>query len=90
MTKNMKEKKWFLSSTEYALLNEKFNKKYPNYKGGRIEMHHKDHQYAVAEMQIILPAEMYDKLTDAIQFKEIDFFQFGDIHSELLEENLKK
>ncbi len=33
-----KEKEWFFNIIEESLLNENFNKKYPNYAGGRIEI----------------------------------------------------
>ena len=84
-----KEKIWMFSVVEEMILNEDFNKKHPNMAGGRIEIFHKDEPYDVAEIRFMLPKEIYEPFREALDFKECDYFQLGDVRSEDLEEELK-
>ena len=85
----MKQKKWFFSQVEEALLNQSFSKKHPNYCGGRIEIYHRDEPYDVEEIRLLLPCEIFNAIREAIDFKEVDYFQIGHVHSEELEEFIK-
>lgn len=84
------EKQWFFSVVEETLLNEDFNKKYPDYAGGRIEIWHKDSPYDVEEIRLLLPREIFNKLREALDFQEVDMFQIGEVHSDDLLEFIKK
>lgn len=85
-----KPKKFFFSCVGQALLNERFNKKYPDYDSFRIEIFHKDYQYDIEEVHFILPRKICQKIRDAFEFEEVDFFHIGKIYSEDLEKIVKK
>jgi len=82
------EKEWMFDVVEEAILNEDFIKKYPNMVGGRIEILHKDKQYDVDEIRFMLPEEIYIPFRDALDLKECDYFQLGQVRSEDLKEKL--
>mgnify|MGYP001564866111 FL=1 len=84
------EKKWFFNIIEEAILNQDFEKKHPKNAGGRIEIWHKDEPYDVEEIRLLLPREMFEKIREALDFKEVDYFQIANVHSENLEEKLNK
>lgn len=83
------EKKFMFSVVGEFILNEDFIKKHPDYAGGRIEIWHKDEPYDVEEIRLLLPEKMFLKIRDALDFKEVDVFQIGDVHSEDIEKRLK-
>jgi len=88
-TKRLK-KEFFFSVVEEAIQNEEFIQKHPNFGGGRIEIWHKDEPYDVEEIRLCLPREMFEKVRDALDFQEVDYFQIGRTHSEDILKRLKK
>lgn len=80
-------KKFFFSVVGEAILNPD-----PKYKGlwaGRIEIWHKDYPYDIDEISIVLPQKIFEKLYDAINFKETDYFILRNVYSEELEKRVK-
>jgi len=80
--KKVKKQKLFFSVVEEAILNEDFNKAHPNYAGGRIEIFHESYPYDIEEIRLMLPREMFEIIRDAIELKDIDYFQIGNVHSD--------
>jgi len=78
----MKKKKIFFSVVEEMILNKDFIKKHPDYAGGRIEIFHEDYPYDIDEIRLMLPRKMFNAIRDAIDLKDIDHFQIGDVHSD--------
>lgn len=86
----MNKMKWWFSVVEEAILNEDFIKEHPNYAGGRIEIWNDDYPYDVAEIRLLLPQEIFDKIREAIDSKEVDYFVIDGVSSEELEEELNR
>jgi len=86
----MANDKWFFNVVEEGLMNEDFNKKHPNYAGGRIEIWHRDYPYDIEEIRLLLPREMFNAVRDAVDLKDLDCFQIGDVRSEDLEVHANK
>ena len=67
--------KYILNITEEGVKN-------PDYKGcrgGRIEVINPDQPYNVAEIRLLLPAEAFQKVRDAIDGLEVSKFQIGEV-----------
>ena len=84
------KKKLFFSVVEEMILNEDFIKKHPDYAGGRIEIHHEGYPYDIEEIRLMLPREMFNAIRDAIELKDIDYFQIGNVHSDDIYKRAKK
>lgn len=86
----MNKMKWWFSVVEEAILNREFTKEHPNYAGGRIEIWNDNYPHDIAEIRLLLPSEIFEKIREAIDFKEVDYFVIDGISSEELEEELNK
>jgi len=86
----MKEKEFYFSVVEEGIQNEEFIKKYPDYAGGRIEIWHKDEPYDVEEIRLLLPRKIFNKIRNALEMAEMDYFQIANVYSEEILDKLNK
>jgi len=77
------KKKYFFSIIEEAILSP--DKKYAGLRGGRIEIWDNYSPYSIEEIRITLPADIWEALVEALDFKEVDYFQIGSYSSEQLD-----
>lgn len=81
--------KFYFNFIEEVIQNKSFLKKYGDIAGGRIEIWHNDYWYDVEEIRLMLPRKLWNALAEALDMKDVNYFQIGEVRSEDLEKWVK-
>jgi hypothetical protein len=79
MSNKKNDKKYYLTVTEEIVLNPKNF----GFRGGRIEVYHPDHEYAVIEFRFFIPDRMMEGFRDWIEGQELTEWEMRNFHIDI-------